>query len=92
MNKEQILKKLGSFESVEELQKNQFVVKFEKGQIFQSYKSIVAVTFYNFEKYFLGSAWSYSRTTGKYRNIFLNNTKEDVLKDIKNKKAIVLNI
>jgi len=56
---------------------NQFVITLQNGmQVFQSYNSIISVKA-NGETYLDQDRWDYSRTTGKYRNIFLNeNTKE----------------
>ena len=56
---------------------NQFRIALQNGIIvFQSYNSIIAVKA-NGETYLDQNRWNYSRTTGKYRNIFLNEyTKE----------------
>ena len=56
---------------------NQFIITLQNGiEIFQSYNSIIAVKANN-ETYLDENRWNYSRTTGKYRNIFLNEyTKE----------------
>ena len=55
---------------------NQFIINTDEGQYFQSYKSIIA--FIPKEgKTQIGTDWAYSVTTGKYRNQFLNETKEE---------------
>ena len=56
---------------------NQFIITLQNGiEVFQSYNSIIAVKA-NGETYLDYDRWDFSRTTGKYRNIFLNeNTKE----------------
>ena len=56
---------------------NQFIITLQNGiTIFQSYNSIICVKA-DGETYLDYDRWDYSRTTGKYRNIFLNeNTKE----------------
>lgn len=60
---------------------NQFTIEHNNVLYFQSYRSIIAkiengkVTLD--ERY-----WDYSRTTGKYRNIFLNEHKQDTLDKI----------
>ena len=56
---------------------NQFIITLQNGiTVFQSYNSIICVKA-NGETYLDYERWDYSRTTGKYRNIFLNeNTKE----------------
>ena len=54
---------------------------------FQSYNSMIAKKTWNDKgekKVFLDSKyWDYSVTTGKYRNIFLNETKKETEKKIK---------
>jgi len=51
---------------------NQFVIYTSKGKYFQSYNSIIALID-NSNNVFLDSYyWNYSRTTAKYRNIFLD--------------------
>ena len=101
MNKNEIYKKLGSFKCVENMTSsrrneipNQFILYFENGQMFQSYKSIIAVVFDTWKSkenpYYLGKDWDYSKTTGKYRNDFLNNTKKETLEDLKNEIAILI--
>ena len=65
---------------------NQFIINDDNGNVFfQSYKSIIAkkpLEVWNKieldKKY-----WNYSNTTGKYRNIFLNETIKDTRKKIK---------
>ena len=64
-----MIKKFKNFEIVEELGRNQFVIHFENGCIFQSYDSIIAYKIN--EKCYLTSKWNYSRTTMKYLYLFL---------------------
>jgi len=54
---------------------NQFIIKTEEGTYFQSYTSIIAFIPTN-GKIQIGKNWDYSKTTGKYRNLFLGETKE----------------
>ena len=65
---------------------NQFIINFKNGmQVFQSYDSTIAI------KYNMGgndiildkNYWNYSRTTGKYRNQFLGETKKVTERKIK---------
>ena len=54
-------------------------------ETFQSYDSIIAIKEYmplkiTLDEYY----WNYSRTTSKYRNIFLNETTEETKRKIKN--------
>jgi len=74
-----ILSKLVGFESVQHIGKNQIVIRFKNGRLFQSYDSIIAVQLYQGGKKltFLSKKWNYSVTTGKYRNQFLNEKKKE---------------
>ncbi|MCK9561034.1 MAG: hypothetical protein M0R44_11385 [Candidatus Marinimicrobia bacterium] len=61
---------------------NQFIIETDDGVYFQSYNSIIA--FKRNGRVFLDdNYWDYSTTTGKYRNIFLNETKKETEKKIK---------
>lgn len=63
---------------------NQFEVTTEKGKFFQSYKSVIAFIPFGGGKTQLDSAyWDYSKTTGKYRNIFLGEDKKETERKIK---------
>lgn len=53
---------------------NQFVIYTNEGKYFQSYESIIVFIPNDGTPVRLGSDWEYSRTTGKYRNLFLNET------------------
>jgi capsid portal protein len=74
---------------------NQFIIEehggikgnFIKRETFQSYESIIAIktTWQDEIEIELDkNYWNYSRTTGKYRNIFLQESKKDTEKNIKN--------
>ena len=67
---------------------NQFIINDDNGNIFfQSYKSVIVkkttvtpfIDLIELDKKY----WNYSNTTGKYRNIFLNETIKDTRKKIK---------
>ena len=101
IKKDEIYLKLGSFKYVENMAStrgsatpNQFILWFENGQVFQSYKSIIAVKFNAFKSvdnpYYLGSDWEFSQTTGKYRNAFLNSNKKSIINDLKNGVAVLM--
>jgi len=79
-----------------QLQNNQLVVSYPNGdEAFYSYGRLIALkeseprymdTFGDSpicRTYLNVNAWDYSRTTGKYRNIFLNETKRETEKKIK---------
>ena len=57
--------------------KNQFVLKDNEGnEYLQSYNSIIVKRDKN-NNITLGSDWDYSKTTAKYRNLYLNETKKE---------------
>ena len=63
---------------------NQFIIKTKDKTIFQSYSSIIAVVDYKKDKTYLDkNEWDYSKTTGKYRNMFLNENITETRKKIK---------
>tara|TARA_R100000963_G_C4624825_1_gene91325 strand:- start:709 stop:978 length:270 start_codon:yes stop_codon:yes gene_type:complete len=62
---------------------NQFRISEKDKETFQSYRTIIAVKNYKTGKITLDeNDWDYSRTTGKYRNQFLNETKAETQKKI----------
>lgn len=87
--------------------KNQFIIHdykigCEKGIMFQSYNSLIAFIPYDMSLQVSGfphqrirldrEKWDYSKTTGKYRNIFLSETKKETEKKIKSGKYILTNL
>lgn len=72
---------------------NQFRIKDDNGNtFFQSYDSII-VKKDNTGKVFLDSdKWDYSNTTGKYRNIFLGETKKETEAKIKSGEYTLTNL
>ena len=65
---------------------NQFIITDDNGNVFfQSYSSVIAKIdgYYKNTIYLDKKYWNYSNTTGKYRNIFLNETIKDTRKKIK---------
>ena len=63
---------------------NQFIISDGMKEYFQSYKSIIALKDWEKGIIFLDSYyWDYSVTTGKYRNIFLNETIKETRQKIK---------
>lgn len=61
---------------------NQFVIKTDRGTIYQSYDSTI-VFIPKEGKTQLGKNWAYSNTTGKYRNQFLGETKKETEQKLK---------
>ncbi len=66
---------------------NQFVITDDKqNEYFQSYNSMIVKKDYENDQvkiYLDQKYWNYSNTTGKYRNIFLDETMTDTIKKIK---------
>ena len=61
--------------------KNQFVIEDNGNTYFQSYNSIIAKRDIN-GVITLGNNWDYSKTTNKYRNMFLEETTKETEKKI----------
>ena len=70
---------------------NQFVIYTTEGSIFQSYNSTI-VRIENGKTYLDLNKWDYSKTTGKYRNIFLNENKKQTEEKIKNGEYILTDL
>ncbi len=76
--------KVSQFEGRNGAVKNQFIIETAEGTYFQSYDSIIAFIPHNEGKTQLDSRyWDYSMTTGKYRNLFLNEKKNETEAKIK---------
>ena len=72
---------------------NQFIIETKKGRYFQSYNSIIAFIPYGKGRIKLDRyCWDYSRTTGKYRNIFLNENIKETREKIKNKEYFLTDL
>ena len=72
--------------------KNQFLVLTKEGLYFQSYKSIIAFKSNKGKTYLDNYYWDYSKTTGKYRNMFLRETKKETENKIKDGTYILTNL
>lgn len=61
---------------------------------FQSYKSIIVKIVYGGRRdvYLDNTYWNYSRTTGKYRNQFLGETKQETEEKIKSGEYILTDL
>lgn len=63
--------------------KNQFVVELDNGErYFQSYDSVIVKVLPGGEILLDNTYWDYSTTTGKYRNLFLGETKKETKRKI----------
>ena len=61
---------------------NQFIIETKDATYFQSYNTIIAKRTAG-KTYLDKDAWDYSTTTGKYRNLFLGETKKETEATIK---------
>jgi len=70
---------------------NQFIIETESGLYFQSYNSIIAYKpFTHGLKTILDKDyWEYSTTTGKYRNLFLNEDRKETERKIKSGQYVL---
>ena len=75
---------------------NQFVITDDKqNEYFQSYNSMIVKKDYESDQvkiYLDQKYWNYLNTTGKYRNIFLNETIKDTRAKIKNGTYILIDL
>lgn len=76
---------------------NQFVITTPEGHFFQSYRTLIAFRPYDHVKYGVQmlldqSSWDYSRTTGKYRNLFIGETKKETEAKIKSGEYKLVNL
>ena len=65
---------------------NQFIISGNGWRLFQSYSSPIALIMRG--KVYIFPDWRYSRTTGKYRNMFLGETQAETLKNLETGKYI----
>lgn len=72
---------------------NQFEVTTDNGKFFQSYESVIAYIPNDGSPVQLDAKyWDYSKTTGKYRNIFLGEDKKATERKIKAGVYILTNL
>jgi len=57
--------------------RNQFILTTPEGTYFQSYQSIIVFCPFNGKIQLDKTYWDYSKTTGKYRNQFLGESKKE---------------
>lgn len=70
---------------------NQFVLDLPDGRAFQSYNSIIVLQ-KDGKTYLDEKTWNYSKTTGKYRNLFLGEGKADTERKIKSGEYILTDL
>jgi len=71
---------------------NQFILNTEKGVYFQSYETIIAFQDNSGHTYLDKEKWDYSKTTGRYRNIFLGESRKETEKKIKSGEYTLTNL
>jgi len=71
---------------------NQFTIRDETGITFQSYNSIIAHVDTSGNVTLDVSYWDYSTTTGKYRNLFLGETRKETQKKIESGEYKLVNL
>jgi hypothetical protein len=71
---------------------NQFKIWTSEGWYFQSYDSIIVYRSHEGKITLDADYWDYSRTTGKYRNMFLNESKAETQKKIDNGTYKLVNL
>lgn len=78
---------------VQQITTNQFEIKTKEGTYFQSYNSIIAFKPNDNRRIQLDEYyWDYSRTTGKYRNQFLNEGIAETRAKIESKEYLLTNL
>lgn len=72
---------------------NQFIIWTPEGKFFQSYRTVIAFKPFGSDKVQLdASAWDYSCTTSKYRNMFLDCNTEDCKARIKSGEYVLADL
>lgn len=72
--------------------KNQFDITTQEGRYFQSYNTVIVFRPFSGKVQLDAEKWDYSRTTGKYRNIFLGKTKKETEAKIKSGEYILADL
>ena len=71
---------------------NQFVIYDDDKTIFQSYNAVIAINYKDGRTELDERYWDYSKTTGKYRNQFLRETRKETEKKIASGEYILTNL
>jgi len=71
---------------------NQFIIHDKGDKYFQSYSSMICKIDKNGKISLDSQYWDYSRTTSKYRNMFLNMTTKEIQKGIKDNEIELTNL
>ena len=84
--------KVAQFEGRNGAVKNQFEITTPEGVYFQSYNSVIAFEPNEGKIQLDKTYWDYSKTTGKYRNQFLGETKAETQKKIDSGEYILTDL
>lgn len=84
--------KVKQFEGRNGAVKNQFILTTPEGKYFQSYDSIIAFVPKTGKIQLDEKYWDYSKTTGKYRNQFLGEAKQDTSRKIASGEYTLTNL
>ena len=72
---------------------NQYEITLDNGDVvFQSYNSVIAIWSARGKVQLDKNYWDYSKTTGKYRNLFLSETKKETQAKIDNGTYILADL
>ena len=71
---------------------NQFEIFTDEGVYFQSYSTLIAFKPYGGKVTLDRASWDYSRTTAKYRNLFLRETKKETERKIKSGEYLLADL
>ena len=71
---------------------NQFIINHNGEEYFQSYRVIIAKIDNNGKRYLDSYYWDYSVTTGRYRNLFLNETIKETREKIESGEYILMDL
>ena len=71
---------------------NQFIIRTPEGCYFQSYDSTIVFQDPAGKTFLDETYWDYSVTTGKYRNMFLGETKKETIKKIDSGEYVLTNL
>jgi len=84
--------KFGNFKKIKNYYvKNQFIIETGKGTIFYSYNTKIVAIIEN-QVYLDEKYWNYSRTTIKYRNMFLEESGKEIERKIKKGIYLLANL
>ena len=71
---------------------NQYVIRLDNCDVFQSYETVIAIRDYDLDEVYLNKEYyDYSKTTSKYRNKYLELTTKEIEQKIKSKEFVLVN-